>query len=403
MGTKTAPSHANNYMGHFEKDHVYTYHTQPLIWLRFIDDIFAIWTGDETSLLHFIDHLNHCEETIKFTAEYSPNKVNFLDTTIYLRKEGYLETDLYSKPTDSHNYLLYSSAHPEHCKKSLPYSQFLRIRRICSSVENFEKHSDTLSNHFERRGYPLKLIQDARDKARQKERHTLLSNDCNKRGDTDDSLYIIQTYQPDWGGLRDVVSKNWDFLTRSNDTKFLHEKKLIYAYRRNQNLKDLLVNAKITYPPKPKSSDQAVAHDNPCKTSKCRYCPKINKGGRITSTTTQRTYQSKSRVDCKSGNLIYCITCKTCKLQYVGQTKRRLMDRFQGHFYNVNSKNLKDTVGKHFNLTNHGGIDDIEIHIIDFIHAHPSSVNASHIRRKIEKNWQQRLKTNAPQGLNIQE
>ena len=59
------------------------------------------------------------------------------------------------------------------------------------------------------------------------------------------------------------------------------------------------------------------------------------------------------------------------------KTKRRLMDRFQGHFYNINSKNLRDTVGKHFNLANHHGIEDIEIHIIDFIHAHPNSVNAS--------------------------
>jgi hypothetical protein len=37
MGTKMAPD--------FEERHVYTHHTQPLFYGRFIDDIFGIWTG----------------------------------------------------------------------------------------------------------------------------------------------------------------------------------------------------------------------------------------------------------------------------------------------------------------------------------------------------------------------
>ena len=40
MGTKVAPSYAINFMNSFEKEHVYTYHQQPLVWKRFIDDIF---------------------------------------------------------------------------------------------------------------------------------------------------------------------------------------------------------------------------------------------------------------------------------------------------------------------------------------------------------------------------
>ena len=43
-------------------------------------------------------------------------------------KEGHITTDLY-KLTDSHTYLLYSSAHPKRCKDSIPYSQYLRINQ----------------------------------------------------------------------------------------------------------------------------------------------------------------------------------------------------------------------------------------------------------------------------------
>ena len=42
MGTKLAPSYANLFMSKFEQDHVYTYHLQPTLWKRFIDDIFLI-------------------------------------------------------------------------------------------------------------------------------------------------------------------------------------------------------------------------------------------------------------------------------------------------------------------------------------------------------------------------
>ena len=82
--------------------------------------------------------------------------------------------------------------------------------------------------------------------------------------------------------------------------------------------------------------------------------------------------------------------------------QRRLMDRFQGHSY-ITSKNTKDTIGHYFTQCDHHGISDIEIHIVDFIHAHPESSQAFTLRRTIERNWQHRLRTIAPQGLNIQE
>ena len=47
-----------------------------------------------------------------------------------------------------------------------------------------------------------------------------------------------------------------------------------------------------------------------CTTKRCRYCPKLNRKGRIKSTTSGREYASKTNVSCKSNNLIYCITCK---------------------------------------------------------------------------------------------
>jgi hypothetical protein len=139
MGAKCAPSFADIYMDWFETKFIYTYPLQPFMWVRFLDDCFCIWTHGEEELNKFLTHMNDCHPTIKFTMEASKNSVNFLDTTVQLINNQ-LHTDLFCKPTDSHNYLLYSSAHPRKCKDSIPFGQFLRIRRICSDLDNFDRH-----------------------------------------------------------------------------------------------------------------------------------------------------------------------------------------------------------------------------------------------------------------------
>ena len=246
--TKTAPSFACHTMGDFEETFVYTYDKQPILYLRFIDDIFMIWQHDMPSLLDFIHHINTRMENITFTHEISQDKVSFLDTWVILQHNT-IVTDLYSKPTDSHNYLRYESAHPQRCKDSIPYSQFLRIRRICSELMRFDTHVLTLTPHFLRRNYPLTLLQEAALLARSKDRQELLhpANDTGMIKENE-KVFLITTYHPHDHQLRQTIYKNWDMLGRSPTTEFLHTKKLVCGYRRPKNLRDLLVRA--TLPPK---------------------------------------------------------------------------------------------------------------------------------------------------------
>ena len=140
---------------------------------------------------------------------------------------------------------------------------------------------------------------------------------------------------------------------------------------------------------------------NPCINKTCRYCPKLNKSGRITCSVTKRDYVAKHNVTCKSSNLIYCKSCKRCGIQYVGQTKNRLMDRFQSHFYNIGHNKSGSEIGKHFNTNGHQSLLDVEITILDFAHADPAATMSKNLRDLIEYNWIQRMHTNAPTGSNI--
>ena len=402
MGTKLAPSFANIFMGWFENTYVYTYTLKPLIWKRYIDDIFIIWQHGADELNKLVEHLNSKHHTIKFTAEHSKISINFLDVTVTLNNDGDIITSLYCKPTDSHNYLLYSSEHPRHLLRGIPYSQFLRVRRICSNILDFRQNSLMLATHFIRRGYPHKLISEALKRAESQHRPTLIAQNAPdstpKIKKTHDlSFYLVVTHNPGNPPITNIVRNNWALVEKSKTTRFLTDANLVFGTRRNKNLSDHLVRAST----KTTKTNIIPPHCN--RTSTCRYCPKINKTGTLVSTHNSRKYQSMIKVTCQSSNLIYVITCKTCGIQYVGQTKNRLLTRFQGHIFDI-THNTDTTVARHLNTCppdNPALTDGLVIMVISFIPSHPDSRDAKQHRDREEKRWMHRLQTITPQGLNL--
>ena len=346
MGTKLAPSFANIFMGWFEDTHVHTYKLRPLVWKRYIDDIFIIWQHGPDELTKFVSHLNAKHKTIKFTEERSTTSINFLDITVNLSKNGEIITSLYCKPTDSHNYLLYSSEHPRHLLRGIPYSQFLCVRRICSNILDFRQNSLMLATHFIRRGYPHKIVSEALKRAEAQDRPTLIAKNAPQniqkdKTQNDLAFYLVVTHNPANPPITDIVRKNWSLVEKSKTTRFLTDAKLIFGARRNKNLSDHIVRAST-------NTRQTNIIPPVCnRTRTCKYCPNINKSGTLKSTTNGRRFQSMKKVTCQSSNLIYVITCKICGIQYVGQTMNRLLTRFQGHNFDIMHNN-DTTVSRHF-------------------------------------------------------
>ena len=420
MGTKVAPSLANLFMAHFEEQYVYQYPTRSTIWLRYIDDIFLIWEHGQESLNTFLDYLNSCHDTIKFTAEQSPTSVNFLDTTVHLTHEGSLYTDLYCKPTDAHNYLSYDSAHPDHIKNSLPYSQLLRVRRICSHLADFDNNAILLAGHFHRRGYPDDIIEKAIIDVRRKNRDDLLHPPAKAPITTpNENLFLTSTHIMGHNPLKHIVQHNWNILGRTNTTQALFNNNIVFGLRRNKNLRDLLVRAALPQgPPKPLPTVRDRPK-HPCPRLNCRYCTRLDKTGNIISTATGRSYYTMTKISCQSNNLIYCLVCTRCNKQYVGQTKNKLEDRFVVHFNHIaptrpSKKKLKpkpsftttknkydDPIGRHFKASYHSGLNDVRIYILQFISAPSNSIPAKELRDDRERKWIHRLKTLSPIGLNL--
>ena len=176
MGTKCAPIYANLYMNHFEKTFLYNLISDKCnFYKRFIDDIFMLWQGTIQELQSFLQEINLLHPTIKFESKLSFNEIDFLDCHIYKSKDGKLQTTVYTKPTDRKSYLHNKSYHPTSSKRSIAYSQALRIRRICSEEKEYVKETEKLIKQLENRGHNNATTKKEIQKAHNIPRENLLT------------------------------------------------------------------------------------------------------------------------------------------------------------------------------------------------------------------------------------
>ena len=179
-----------------------------------------IWTEGEQHLKDFISYLNSIHPIIKFTNEYSSSPYQtppFLDVQVHLRN-NHIQTDLHTKPTDKHQYLLKISCHPKHTKQTIPFSLFLRIRRICSTDTFFDNRREELIKHLVRRGYSRYSLQRDANRVLAIARHATLQPQKQKTTKRDRTPFAI-SFNPALHNISSVVKKNITILQSSTNCK----------------------------------------------------------------------------------------------------------------------------------------------------------------------------------------
>ena len=188
------------------------------------------------------------------------------------------------------------------------------------------------------------------------------------------------------------MSDHWNRCTK------IHLGKFVFGLRRNKRLCDLLVSSEIPLPPKAGKQGKSLPF---CDKEECIYCFCLDKSGQITSHTLNKSFGCKTNICCKSSNVVYCLECKVCGKQYVGQTKRTFHERVREHFRNIRKGLQKEPLGRHFNLKDHkNDPTQVKAHILSFITAPPDSPEARKMRLKFELSWIYKLRTSLPMGLN---
>lgn len=143
MGAAFAPNYANLFMGHWEEKFINNptvnpFFTKIALYCRYIDDILLIWNGSDEEFVSFVHYVNNTENNLTFTDEHSLISVNFLDLMICKTSENTLETTKYQKPLSRNTLLHADSNRPVQLQRNIPMGQFLRLRRNCSSPEEFK-------------------------------------------------------------------------------------------------------------------------------------------------------------------------------------------------------------------------------------------------------------------------
>ena len=136
----------------------------------------------------------------KFTYEFSEASINFLDLNVKL-SNGKLQTSLYVKPTYRHQYLHFRSSHPKHTKRSIVYSQTLRVSRACSQEEDYKNYCNQVKSWFLKHSYPEHLIDTEMKKVKFKSREKTEKSKLK-------GVPFVVTYHPSLNCLHNIIRDN---------------------------------------------------------------------------------------------------------------------------------------------------------------------------------------------------
>ena len=270
IGTKFAPPYARICMDRVEQE------LQPLLWLRFIDDIFFIWTHGKEELKKFIENFNNFTPNLRFTYEYSEKSISFLDLIITVSEQK-LKTTLHIKSTDRHQYLHYASPHPEHTKRSVVFSQTLRISRLCSEENDFKNYRSQRKSWFLKREYPEKLTENEMRKVK-------FCKEEIKKAKVVKGIPFVVTYHPQLKNLGRIINKNIYLLNMNEETKKVFSPRPMVSFRSPRKISSYLVRAKL-YP-----LDRVVGSMK-CGKKSCEVCMNVSETNTFTSNVTGETYK----------------------------------------------------------------------------------------------------------------
>ena len=385
IGTKFAPPYACIYMEEVETEFLKTQRLKPLTWLRFIDDIFFIWTHGEENLKNFMEDFNNFKPNLKFTFECDRNSINFLDLNVKLNNRE-LTKSVYIKPTDRHQYLHYKSSHPDHIKRSIVYSQTLRASRLCSFKEDFVDHSEKMKTWFSKRGYPDKIIENEMKKVN--------FSESRRKTKSATGVPFVVTYHPRLKTLGKIIHENLNLLYMNDVVKDTFTPGPMVSFRTSRKLSSYLVRAKL-YPL------ERTVGSRKCSKKRCEVCENVQNSDTFQSSVTTETFKINHRLTCDDKCLVYLFTCKTCSKQYTGETT----DQFRLRWNNYKSNDRKFKRGEpsmqehlfeHFYSDGHNGfLEDVAITLIDKTDGRDP--------KNRENYWMRTLKTLAPQGLNTED
>ena len=185
-----------------------------------------------------------------------------------------------------------------------------------------------------------------------------------------------------------MISRNFWILREDSRTSKIFNKPPLKTFRRAKNLKGLLVIRNSLPPNLPHQSPGTFA----CNRTVYRTCPHVNSSSTIT-TPKEHVYIT-GHFSCITEQVVYCLSCtKSPSIVYIGETGRRLADRFREHHRDIINGRNDLLVPAHVNQPNHT-LEDMKVAVLK------TGVANQEYRKKQEMRLIFKYGTVSPRGLN---
>ena len=131
--------------------------------------------------------------------------------------------------------------HNPECITSIPFSELLRLRRLCSDDEDFKTKANEMSTFFSNCNYSPNTIQSAINRISKISQTEALQPRAKQS--TIERTPLALTYHQHMHRIKRIFLRNFKKILQheKSDTKHIFTSPPLLAYRRDTNLKQLLV------------------------------------------------------------------------------------------------------------------------------------------------------------------
>ena len=297
MGSPLAPIMADVFMTKIETKLNRFSVNKPVLWLRYVDDIFCLFNTELNKILKFQERINNWHPNLKFTLEIETNQqLPFLDVLV-IKKANQFETTIYRKPTHTDLYMLYDSNQPRRYKLGLIKTLIIRIERICSTEDHKKEEISRIHKVLEQNGYPKHIISKGIREARKLINH--LNQQQQQQHSIKKNIYFTMNYY-------------------GNET-------LLFATKVKKQCERLIPGITIKFAFKKTNSLKSI------------FLP-IQKG---------------KNPNCNESKLIYKIKCNDCDNVYIRETAREKNTRIQEHKKCIKTMDANSKIFQHVYRNSH--------------------------------------------------
>ena len=202
-----------------------------------------------------------------------------------------------------------------------------------------------------------------------------------------DGVPFVTTFHPSNLVVEKIIWRNFGILREDSRTSKIFNKPPLKDFRRAKNLKDLMVRNSL-----PRNLLHQSPDTFPCNRTVCRTCPHVNSSSTIT--TPKGHVYITGHFSYITEHVVYCLSCTKCpSIVYIGETGRRLADRFREHRRDIINGRNDLPVPAHFNQPNHTQ-EDIKVAVLK------AGLTSQEYRKKQEMRLIFKYGTVGSRGLN---